>query len=283
MNISMATVSLGGTLSDRLESMARAGFSGVEIFEDDLATSGLSARQVADIVAACGLKITLFHPCRDVEGVPALLRTRTFDRVERQFDTMEAMGAHQLLLSSNTSVDASADRARMADDICELGERAARRGIRIGYEALSWGRYVYSYRAAWEIIQRVGMPNVGLVLDTFHLFARKLSLDDILHIPSERIFMVQIADASRLNADYQYWSRHFRSIPGQGDFPLPEFMAAIIDMGYDGCISLELSSDELSALPASLVAQQAYDGLQRLMVAGAALSCEHASEQMAAV
>lgn len=280
MKTSMATVSLGGSLSDRLESMARAGFAGVEIFDDDLATSGLSARQVADKVAACGLKITLFQPCRDVEGVPALLRARTFDRVERQFDTMEAMGADQLLLCSNTSVDASGDRGRIIDDICELGERAAKRGIRVGYEALSWGQHIYDYRTAWDIVQRVGMSNVGLILDTFHLFARKSPLGDIRHIPSDRIFTVQVADAPILDADYRYWSRHFRCIPGQGDFPLPAFMAALMGAGYDGCISLELFSDELSALPAVQVAQQAHEGLRHIIAAGAVLSRENIFERM---
>ena len=75
-------------------------------------------------------------------------------------------------------------------------------------------------------------PAVGLVLDTFHIFARGTDLSAIRAIPRDRIFLVQAADAPRLDMDYLSWSRHFRNFPGQGDFPLDDFMDALAATGF---------------------------------------------------
>jgi 4-hydroxyphenylpyruvate dioxygenase len=44
--------------------------------------------------------------------------------------------------------------------------------------------------------------------------------------------------------DYLYWSRHFRCMPGQGDLPVRDFMAAVAATGYDGYLSLEIFNDQ---------------------------------------
>jgi hypothetical protein len=102
-------------------------------------------------------------------------------------------------------------------DLRELGERAAARGIRIGFEALAWGRHVNDHRDAWEIVSRADHPAVGLILDSFHTLARKLDPDSIRAIPADRIFLVQLADAPAIEMDLLQWSRHFRNMPGEGD------------------------------------------------------------------
>ncbi len=67
----------------------------------------------------------------------------------------------------------------------------------------------------------------GLILDSFHSLARKVPCASIGDIRAEKLFIVQIADAPLLDMDYLYWSRHFRNMPGQGDFPLAEFADAV--------------------------------------------------------
>ena len=65
----------------------------------------------------------------------------------------------------------------------------------------------------------------------------------------DKMFFVQIADAPLLTMDYLCWSRHFRNMPGQGDFPLAEFVAAIHRLGYDGYWSLEIFNDRFRRGP----------------------------------
>src|SRR6185436_11706234 len=105
---------------------------------------------------------------------------RAFDRAERKFDVMQELGTDLMLICSNVSPVSLGGIDRAAADFRELGERAARRGLRVGYEALAWGRHIHDHRDAWEIVRRADHPNVGLILDSFHTRAR--GIEDHAHV-----------------------------------------------------------------------------------------------------
>jgi 4-hydroxyphenylpyruvate dioxygenase len=67
---SIATVSLSGTLPDKLEAAAAVGFDGVEIFENDLLTFDGIPEDVRQIAYDLGLQLVLFQPFRDFEAMP---------------------------------------------------------------------------------------------------------------------------------------------------------------------------------------------------------------------
>lgn len=244
MKTSIATVSISGELPEKLEAIAKAGFDGVEIFENDFLAFDGSPRDVGRMVRDAGLEITLFQPFRDFEGMPEPHRTRTFDRAERKFDVMQELGTDLVLVCSNVSPVSLGGIDRAAADFRELGERAAKRGLRVGYEALAWGRHIFDHRDAWEIVRRADHPNVGLILDSFHSLARKIDIGSIRSVPKDKIFIVQLADAPLIDMDLLYWSRHFRNMPGEGDLPVTDFVAAIAETGYDGYFSLEIFNDQ---------------------------------------
>jgi 4-hydroxyphenylpyruvate dioxygenase len=179
--------------------------------------------------------------------MPSPQRARAFDRAERKFDVMQEIGCDLLLVCSNVSPDSLGGVDRSAADFHELGERAGKRGLRVGFEALAWGRHINDYRDAWEVVRRADHSSIGLVLDTFHTYARKTDLKPMHSIPGDRIFLVQLADAPWLDMDVLSWSRHFRCFPGQGDLPVVEFMRAVMATGYDGEFSLEIFNDEFRA------------------------------------
>ncbi len=174
MQTAIATVSLSGTLNEKLEAIAAAGFKGVEIFENDLLSFNGTPADVRGMVADLGLTTITFQPFRDFEGMPEPARSKVFSRAERKFDLMQELGCDLLLVCSNVSPDAIGGIDRAAADFHELGERAQQRGLRVGYEALAWGRHVNDFRDAWEVVRRADHPAIGLVLDTFHaLFAAR--------------------------------------------------------------------------------------------------------------
>ena len=254
MKLSIASVSLSGDLAEKLDAIAAAGFRGVEIFENDLLSFDGAPADVRKRVADLGLEIITFQPFRDFEGMPPDARERLLARAERKFDLMGELGCDLLLVCSNVSPQSVGGIGRAAADFHALGERAARRGIRVGFEALAWGRHVNDYRDAWEVVRRADHPAIGLVLDSFHIFARKTDLGPIRSMPRERIFLVQLADAPLLDMDSLSWSRHFRNFPGQGDLPLLDFMEALQATEYDGLLSLEIFNDQFRAGSARSVA-----------------------------
>lgn len=265
MQTSIATVSLSGGLGEKLQAVAAAGFSGVEIFENDLLSFNGAPADVAKMVADLGLKIVTFQPFRDFEGMPEPQRARAFARAERKFDVMAELGCDLLMVCSNVSPDSLGGVERAAADFHELGERAAKRGLRVGFEALAWGRHFNDYRDAWEVVRRAAHPAIGLVLDTFHTLARKTDLQALSSIPRDKIFLVQLADAPWLDMDFLSWSRHFRCFPGQGDLPMLDFMQALLLSGYDGLLSLEIFNDQFRAGSARHVAVDGHRSLIYLM------------------
>jgi 4-hydroxyphenylpyruvate dioxygenase len=262
MYSSIATVSISGRLDTKLRAIAEAGFRGVEIFENDLLTfDGGNPGEVGKLIAQLGLECAAFQPFRDFEGMPEPQRQRVFDRMERKFDVMQELGAKLLLVCSNVSPVSLGDRSRIIDDFAELGERAAKRGLRVGYEALAWGRHVFDHRDAWAIVRDTNHPAIGIILDTFHSLARRVPIESLPDIDVNKIFMVQLADAPALDMDVLSWSRHFRSLPGQGDLNVVDYVAALRKRGYDGIWSLEIFNDRFRASPASTTA---IDGMRSL-------------------
>jgi len=262
----IATVALSGSLPEKLEAAAAVGFDGVEVMEADLLSFDGSPADVRGIAEGLGLAIELYQPFRDFEAMPDPQRARNLDRAERKFDVMQAMGAELLLVCSNTQAAALDDPARAAADLHEMAARAARRGLRIGYEALAWGTHVRRWGEAWRIVQQAAHPALGLIVDSFHT----LALDDdpagLADVPGERIFFVQLADAPRMTMDVLGWSRHFRNFPGQGDLDVTGFTRAVLGSGYAGPLSLEVFNDGFRAAPARLNAR---DGLRSLILAEA--------------
>ncbi len=249
MKTSIATVSISGDFADKLSAIAAAGFDGIEIFENDFVAFDATPEDVGRMVRDAGLEISLFQPFRDFETLPEPQRSRAFDRAERKFDLMGELGADLMLVCSSVSPISIGGIDRAGEDFRELGERAARRGVRVGYEALAWGRHVNDHRDAWEVVRRADHPNVGLILDSFHTLARKIAVDSIRAIPLDKIFIVQLADAPMIEMDLLYWSRHFRSMPGEGDLPVKDFLRAVAATGYDGYLSLEIFNDQFRGGP----------------------------------
>jgi 4-hydroxyphenylpyruvate dioxygenase len=265
MKTSIATVCVSGNLQEKLEAITSAGFKAVEIFENDLIAFPGSPTEVRRICADLGLKIVTSQPFRDFEGMPPERRQRTFDRAERKFDLLAELGTDLLFVCSSLSPEAEGGIDRLTADFAELAERAAKRKMRVGYEALAWGKLIYDYRDAWEIVRRANHPSLGAILDTFHIQSRSLDLATIRTIPKEKIFLVQIADAPRLQMDYLTWSRHWRCLPGQGDFDLGSFMDALLTTGYDDYLSLEIFNDRFRAGSARSVALDGHRSLICMM------------------
>jgi 4-hydroxyphenylpyruvate dioxygenase len=260
---SIATVSLSGALDEKLRAIAAADFDAVEIFENDLLSFGGSPREVGQLCRDLGLEICAFQPFRDFEGMPEPQRARGFARAERKFDLMQELQTDLLLICSNVSPTALGGIDRAADDFRALGELAAKRSLRVGFEALAWGRHVNDYRDAWEIVRRADHEAIGVILDSFHALAPNFPTAAIRAIPADKIFLVQLADAPTIDLDVLSWSRHFRCFPGQGDLPVLDFMESVAATGYAGPISLEIFNDQFRAGSA---ARTAMDGMRSLIL-----------------
>jgi 4-hydroxyphenylpyruvate dioxygenase len=132
---SIATVSISGALDEKLRAIAAAGFTAVEIFENDLISFGARPRAIATLCADLGLSICAYQPFRDFEGMPAPQRERNFIRAERKFDVMGELGTDLMLVCSNVSPLALGGSGRFprARRACRQARLARRlRGVGVG-------------------------------------------------------------------------------------------------------------------------------------------------------
>ena len=184
---SIATVSISGTLPEKLHAIAAAGYQGVEIFENDLLYYTGTPAEIRQLAADLGLKITLFQPFRDFEGASRAQFAANMARARRKFALMRELGCETLLLCSNVQPDCSADSELQVADLRALATLAEEEGIAIGYEALAWGTHVNRWQQAWERVRRVDSPALGLVLDSFHILARGDTLDALQYLVSLQV------------------------------------------------------------------------------------------------
>ncbi|MDZ7882448.1 MAG: sugar phosphate isomerase/epimerase family protein [Mycobacterium sp.] len=191
----MDTITLAGPLEAKLEAMKDAGFSQVML-------SGLTTlaghpggwQAAVKAVHASGLRGTGFQVLRDFEGLSGHLHQYKVDIAKSMLEMCAALGCDVLLACSSTSVHASQDLDHIARDLRKLAMLAIPFGIKIAHEGLSWGRTVNEFTTAWDVVNRADCPNLGLGIDSFHIFAAKTSLEEIDYLQPDRIFLVQLAD-----------------------------------------------------------------------------------------
>lgn len=264
MRKSIATVSVSGTLEEKLVAVAEAGFDGIELFENDLISCPLTPLQVGQRAKELGLRIELYQPFRDFEGVPRDLLVQNLRRAEHKFRVMAELDVDTILVCSNASPRSVGDDALAAEQLGRLAEAAAAHAVRVAYEALAWGRHVNDYLHSWKLVAAVDHPNLGLCLDSFHILSREHDPRGIRTIPGYKIFFVQLADAPAMHLDLLQWSRHYRCFAGQGDFDLTGFMEDVLTTGYDGPLSLEVFNDVFRQADAYRTAKDAYRSLVAL-------------------
>ena len=261
MRRSIATVSLSGTLEEKLIAAAQVGFDGIEVFESDLINSASSPAELRSRAADLGLRIELYQPFRDFEGVGPEQLEANLRRATAKFELMAELGVGTLLVCSNVAPGALGGDDLLAGQLYELAEAAAGHGVRIAYEALAWGRHVDDYRHAWRLVAAADHPNLGVCLDSFHILSRGHDPGGIREIPGDKIFFLQLADAPTMLMDVLQWSRHYRCFPGQGSFDLTTFLGHVLAAGYAGPLSLEVFNDVFRQADAERTATDALRSL----------------------
>jgi 4-hydroxyphenylpyruvate dioxygenase len=258
----IASVSLPGTLLEKLKAIAKAGYDGIELFENDLTVSNLKPTDVHKIATDLGIEIAALQPFRDYEAMPKQLYLNSLERAKYKFELMHKLGTNRLFVCSNCSPFALDDADLAAEQLSVLAEMAEKEGISVSYEALSWGRFVNKYHQSVDIVERANHPNLGNLLDSYHIGVMRENLDKIRTIPANKINFVQVADSQHYDMSAIYIGRHLRCFPGQGTFPVVEYMNAVISTGYSGYISHEIFSDEFRS---SLLDPIALDGKRSLV------------------
>lgn len=331
--LGIASLSLGSfehhSLPSKISAAAKAGFNNIELFDNDWwsyrdsyaaahglppslhdgdSTSIIAAGELGALVQSFGMSISCWQPLRNFEGFVEeedIKKSRAF--AKGILDIMPALGTTLLLCctTSTPSPKTTGSLDRCVEDLRWLADEAAKYDppIRICYEGLSFAAHRRRWQDAWEVIEAVDRPNIGLCLDSFNTLALEwadpyspsgtLSPDvdvKLLHnlaelverVPGDKIFFYQVADGKKMNPPMilspdptipriRPWSRSSRLFPLEKDLgaylPVDLFADAVVKTGYSGPWSLEVFNDSLAGEGPEVPEQHAERGIKGLRAA----------------
>jgi sugar phosphate isomerase/epimerase len=258
----MDTITLAGPLEAKLAAVAAAGFSQVMLNARDIVGHPAGVEAAVAAVTGSGLRPTGFQVLRDFEGLSGHLHAYKVDIAKAMLQMCAALGSKVLLACSSTSTHATGDRDTLARDLRKLAMLALPLGIRIAYEGLSWGRNINEFTSAWDVVCRADCPNLGLGLDSFHIFAAKTPLEAIEELDPSRIYLVQLSDfmwnETPTFEERMTTARTFRVFPGEGvhSEQLIDLVLRLRQLGYRGDYSFEVFNDDYQQLPLPMVAER---------------------------
>jgi sugar phosphate isomerase/epimerase len=259
----MDTITLAGPLEAKLRAIREAGFTQVMLNATDVVGHPGGEEAAVRAVRDSGLAVTGFQVLRDFEGLAGHLHAYKVDVAKAMLQMCRALGSSVLLVCSSTSAHATGERAALIADLGKLALLAVPLGIRVAYEALSWGRHVNLLGQAWQIVRDADRANLGLCIDSYHLLAHGTEVGALDDIDVRKLFLVQLSDflwqETRSREDRIETARHYRVFPGEGvhSAEVSALVRRLDEAGYRGDYSFEVFNDDYKQLPLPMVAARA--------------------------
>ena len=209
MKTSIATVSIAGSLREKLVAIARAGFDGYEIFEPDLVASDMSPEEIRSLSDDLGLSIDLYQPFRDFEGVS----TEQLSINERRAGAKFAPEAHHARLLE--CQDRDRRRSATASQLRRMAELAQSLEC-VLLTRRSRGAVCLDLRPRLSIVRSADHDALGVCSTAFTSSPADRPRRDRGH-PNREDLLLPTSRRSVSLLDVLSWSRHHRLFPGEGD------------------------------------------------------------------
>ncbi|HVW18941.1 MAG TPA: sugar phosphate isomerase/epimerase [Solirubrobacteraceae bacterium] len=187
---------------------------------------------------------------------------------ELMLEAAEAFDPHHLKAGNIPARDVPLEQVTEA--FAALCDEAARHtDAPVAYELIPSDPIVHDLATLTALVEGSGRPNAGMAIDTWHLSHLDVPLDEVRALPRERITWVELSDGR-----YHGWKGYEnlpdvdtfvhevtrqRELPGEGEFPIADYIAALREAGYEGPWGVEVLSDALRALPFDEIFERSYE------------------------
>ena len=249
-------------IADRCAQAERVGFKGIGIWHADLAhiLETRSLAHVKQLLDAHGLVYLELEFIWEWFLDPDDQRRRDAEPTKRLlFEAAAAMGAHHIKVGNIPGTPC--EIPKLTERFGELCEEAAREhDATLVYEFMPFDVNVRDLDTALAVVEGAGRKNGGLAIDTWHMAKLGIAPDEMLRIPEEYLSWVELSDGQYENmADPIDEVVNHRKLPGEGEFPIPDYVEACRTAGYDGPWGVEVLSEELRNLPVDQIFDRAYE------------------------
>jgi sugar phosphate isomerase/epimerase len=216
--------------------LARFGYDGVELVG---APDRLDAGHIVETLdkheirasSICGL----YGPETDLVSSDPAIRRAALAYVRSCVDFAAAVGAEVISVTPTACMkirpeaDREVELGWAEEGLRAAGEYAGEHGVRLAVEP--WNRYenylVNRVEQSASLVDRVGLPSVGCMVDTFHMAIEERSATDAIRLAGDRLYHVHFADSNR-------------AAPGRGHIDFIPILETLEQIGYGGYISFEL-------------------------------------------
>ena len=249
-------------LRDRCEHAARVGFAGLGLWHADLehVLEKRTLREVRQLFDDNGLRHLELEFLGDWFLDPDDERRKASDeRRALLFEAAAALPAHHIKVGNIVGTECPLDQ--IVERFGELCEDAARHtDAVIAYEFMPYDVNVSDVDKALAVVEGANASNSGLALDTWHLGKLRLEPHDLRRIPPRFLSWVELCDGP-----FEYAEDRLdevinrRKLPGEGEFPVAEYVSVFRELGYDGPWGVEVLSEELRGLPIEQIFDRAYE------------------------
>jgi sugar phosphate isomerase/epimerase len=248
-------------LRERCEQAARVGFRGIGIWHADL-EHVLERRTLADVRTLLddhGLEYLELECLLDWFLDPSDERRRAADATRGLlFRAAAALDAHHIKVANIFSRPCPLPvLIQRYAELC--AEAAERHGARMVYEFMPPDVNVRDLDTALRVVEGAGTANAAVAIDTWHMAKLGIGPDELRRIPPGLLGWFELSDGQYENLpDPVDETVNHRALPGEGEFPIRDYVAAARAAGYDGPWGVEVLSEELRALPIDEIFDRAY-------------------------
>jgi sugar phosphate isomerase/epimerase len=250
---------------------ARTGFRGIDF---DIRTAEAHApAQLRDLLAGAGILAAAWG--LPVEGVQSEWQV-DLDALSRRSALAERLGARRCATwvpSWHDSRPLEENAAFHVEALTPVARILSDHGIALGLEFLGPATLLQGHAHAFlrtmpamlDLAREIG-PNVGLLVDAWHLHASGGSLADLARMSARDIVHVHISDAPR-GIPREALQDQVRCLPGEtGVIDIVGFLRTLAAIGYEGPVVTEPFNAALNALAAQdaeAAATKVHDAMAR--------------------
>jgi sugar phosphate isomerase/epimerase len=259
---------------DRCAEAVRVGFKGLGLWHADIEhqlEQGRSLNEMKQIFDDAGLQYLQVEFLQDFWAEPGTQERKESDERRRMlFDTAATFDAHHIKVGNIPGNPCDLDR--LTEAFAELCQDAANNtNAKVVYEFMPFDVNVKTLDAALQIAEGAAQPNGGVAIDTWHMSKLAITPEDMKRIPREYLLWVELSDGQYQNMeDPVDETVNHRKLPGEGEFPIPEYVEACTEAGYEGPWGVEVLSADLRSLPIEEEFKRAYETTAAQFRAGVA-------------
>jgi sugar phosphate isomerase/epimerase len=249
-------------LRDRCAHAARVGFAGIGIWHADLEHVLSEGRTLADIRSLFdefGLRYLELEFLGDWFLDPSDERRAVADKTRALvFEAAEVLPAHHIKVGNLAGTEC--ELSQLIEAYGELCADAAKHtDAKIVYEFMPYDVVVNTLETALAVVEGANAPNGGLAFDTWHLGKLDIEPDDLRRVPPQWVSWVELSDGPfGIAEEWLDEVINRRKLPGEGDFPIRDYVRVFRELGYEGPWGVEVLSEELRTLPIDEIFDRAY-------------------------